>query len=95
MAGGSERALAQPDAYLDVWRFLDRAGEAPGIHTVPVTRDVLIGSTRLPGTPHVDPADSILMAQALALGAALLTCDAGIVAYAERTPGVPVCDARE
>lgn len=78
----------------DVGRWLDRAAMAPGIATVPVTRDVLVHSTRLPGEPHGDPADRILLAQAQALGASLLTCDRGIIEYASRTAGIPVCDAR-
>ncbi|MBK7833844.1 MAG: type II toxin-antitoxin system VapC family toxin [Gemmatimonadetes bacterium] len=78
----------------DVTVWLDRAARAPGIVAVPVTRDVLVHSTRLPGDPHGDPADRILLAQAQMLGASLLTCDRGIIAYAARTPGVPVCDAR-
>ncbi|MDQ6612399.1 MAG: type II toxin-antitoxin system VapC family toxin, partial [Gemmatimonadota bacterium] len=82
----------QPQADLNLW--LDRAESAPGIVTVPVTREVLVQSTRLPGTPHGDPADRILLASAGMLGAALLTCDRGIITYAFRTPGVPVCDAR-
>ncbi len=78
----------------DVSTWLERAAEAPGIDVVPVSRSVLVQSTRLPGEPHGDPADRILLAQAQALGASLLTCDRGIVAYAKRTPGIPVCDAR-
>jgi len=78
----------------DVTVWLDRAARAPGIVAVPVTRDVLVHSTRLPGDPHGDPADRILLAQAQMLGASLLTCDRGIIAYAARTPGIPVCDAR-
>lgn len=88
-------AKGRLELHFDLWRLLDRAEQAPGIRTVPVARDVLIGSTRLPGTPHGDPADRILIAHALALGAALVTCDRGIVDYAARTPGVPVCDARD
>lgn len=76
----------------DLW--LDRASEAPGIHLVPLTRAVLMRSTRLPGDPPGDPADHILLAQAQALGASLVTCDRGIVEYARRTPGIPVCDGR-
>jgi PIN domain nuclease of toxin-antitoxin system len=78
----------------DVAIWLARATQAPGITPVPVTRDVLIHSTRLPGEPHGDPADRILLAHAQTLGAALMTCDRGIITYAERTPGIPVCDAR-
>ncbi len=79
---------------VDVNAWLDRALEAPGIQTVPLTRAVLVRSTALPGEPHGDPADRILLSSAHAIGAALLTCDRGIIAYATRTPGVAVCDAR-
>jgi len=78
----------------DVGIWLDRAATAPGITSLPVTRDVLVHSTRLPGEPHGDPADRILIAHAQTLGAALMTCDRGIIDYAIRTPGIPVCDAR-
>ncbi len=74
--------------------WLRRAALAPGIQLLPLERDVLIESTRLAGTPHGDPADRMLIAQAQLIGASLLTCDKGIVAYAARTPGIPVCDAR-
>jgi PIN domain nuclease of toxin-antitoxin system len=78
----------------DVAIWLERAARAPGITSAPVTRDVLVHSTRLPGTPHGDPADRILLAHAQALGATLMTCDQGIISYATRTPGISVCDAR-
>ncbi len=74
--------------------WLQRAALAPGIQLLPLTRDVLIESTRLAGTPHGDPADRMLIAHAQLVGASLMTCDKGIVAYAAKTPGVPVCDAR-
>jgi len=78
----------------DAVAWLERAAGAPGITSLPVTRPVLIHSTRLPGGPHGDPADRILLAQALLAGASLMTCDRGIIDYALRTPGIPVCDAR-
>lgn len=78
----------------DPTRWLQRAALAPGIQLLSLTRDVLIESTRLAGAVHGDPADRMLIAQAQLIGASLLTCDKGIVAYAARTPGVPVCDAR-
>lgn len=74
--------------------WLTRAAQAPGIRTLPVTRDVLIQSTLLAGTPHADPADRMLIAQAQLGGLSLLTCDGGIVEYAGVQRGVPVCDAR-
>ncbi len=78
----------------DAMLWLKRAAKAPGIVTVALSRDALVLSTQLPGNPPRDPADCILIAQAQMLGASLLTCDREIIAYAARTPGIPVCDAR-
>lgn len=78
----------------DVEDWLAHAAQTPGISVVPLTRAVLVRSTRLPGAPHPDPADRMLMAQAQLLGASLVTCDRRIVAYARTVPGIPVCDAR-
>ncbi|MBI1810007.1 MAG: type II toxin-antitoxin system VapC family toxin [Gemmatimonadetes bacterium] len=79
---------------LDPTLWLERAARAPGIQLLPVTRDVLIQSTRLPEPVHGDPVDRILLAQAQLLGLSLLTCDRLIVEYAAQQVGVPVCDAR-
>jgi PIN domain nuclease of toxin-antitoxin system len=78
----------------DVAEWLKRAAQAPGITAAPLAREVLVRSTRLPGDPHPDPADRMLMAQAQLLGASLVTCDRSIVACARRAAGIPVCDAR-
>ena len=74
--------------------WLGQAARAPGIQGLALTREVLIQSTLLPGDPHADPADRMLIAQAQLGNMSLLTCDARIIAYAARQPGVPVCDAR-
>lgn len=79
---------------LDPTLWLERAAKAPGIQLLPVTRDVLIQSTRLPEHLHGDPVDRILLAQAQLHGLSLLTCDRLIVEYAAAQVGVPVCDAR-
>ena len=79
---------------VDPTLWLERSAKAPGIQLLPVTRDVLIQSTRLPGALHGDPADRILLAHAQLSGLSLLTCDGMIVEYAAKQPGVPVCDAR-
>lgn len=79
---------------IDPTLWLARASQAPTLQSLPLTRDVLIQSTLLAGTPHGDPADRMLIAQAQLSGMSLVTCDKGIIAYAERQSGVPVCDAR-
>lgn len=78
----------------DVEDWLGHAVHTPGISVVPLTRAVLVRSIRLPGAPHPDPTDRMLMAQAQLLGASLVTCDRSIVTYARTVPGISVCDAR-
>ena len=87
----SKRQLTLP---MNATLWMGRAAAAPGIQGLPLTRDVLIQSTLLAGDPHPDPADRMLIAQAQLNNMSLLTCDARIIAYAARQPGVPVCDAR-
>ncbi len=78
----------------DVTVWLEHATRAPGLQPLSLTREVLVQSTRLPGTVHGDPADRMLIAQAQLSGLSLFTCDRGIIDYASRERGIPVCDAR-
>lgn len=87
-------AKAKLTLSVDPALWLERAARAPGIQALPVMRDVLIQSTRLPGALHGDPADRILLAQALLGGLSLMTCDRLIIEYAAKQRGVSVCDAR-
>jgi PIN domain nuclease of toxin-antitoxin system len=57
---------------------------APGTSLVPLTPEIAVESSRLPGDFHGDPADRILVATARLLGAALLTRDERILAYGKR-----------
>lgn len=79
---------------LDPTLWLTQAARAPGIRAIALTREVLIQSTRLPGQPHGDPADRMLIAQAQLGGITLLTCDTAIIEYAAKQAGITVCDAR-
>lgn len=74
--------------------WLRRAERAPGIISLPLDREILLLSTRLPGEPHGDSADRMLMAAAQLQRAPLVTADEQIIEYASRQPGIPVCDAR-
>lgn len=76
-----------------VVEWVARALSAPGVRLLDFSPEIAIESTRLPGTPHGDPADRILMASARVSGARLATCDAAILAYA-RTGYLAVLDAR-
>jgi len=61
----------------------------PGLSLVPLTPEIAIDSTRLPGEFHGDPADRIIMATARRHRARLLTRDQKMLSYARET-GVPV-----
>lgn len=56
---------------------------AEGIRLLPLTPEIAIESTRLPGGPGGDPADRILMASARIAGGRLATCDQAIIEYAK------------
>lgn len=66
---------------------------APGIRLLPLSPEVAIASTRLPGDPHGDPADRMLVASARVTGGRLATCDQEILDYS-RGGGLAVLDAR-
>jgi PIN domain nuclease of toxin-antitoxin system len=79
---------------VDAAIWLRRSESAPGIRFLALDRDVLLLSTRLPGTPHNDPADRMLIATAQLNGLPLVTVDPLIIDYASTHPGTPVVDAR-
>ena len=79
---------------VDVAVWLQRAEQAPGIQFRPLTRPVLLQSTRLAGTGHSDPVDRMLIAMAQLHGVPLVTADRLIIEYAESHPGTPVVDVR-
>ena len=59
-----------------------RAISAPGIREVPMTAEIAIDSSMLPGPLHSDPGDRLLIATARHLGATLATRDRHILDYA-------------
>lgn len=77
----------------DVRAWMARALAFPGVRLKALSPAVAIDSTRLPGTPHGDPADRMLMATARQTGATLVTCDLQILAYSS-TGAVRTLDAR-
>jgi PIN domain nuclease of toxin-antitoxin system len=66
--------------------WVHAALRAPGVRLVSLSPEIAIESTRLPGTPHGDPADRILMATARHLGGRLATCDRDILDYSVGGP---------
>lgn len=71
-------SLSRP---VDDW--IHAALHAPGVRRLPLSPEIAIESTRLPGAPQADPADRILMASARILGGQLATCDREILSYSQ------------
>ena len=55
----------------------------PFLSFVPVSNRIALASGRLPGFPSPDPADRIIVATALVLGAIVVTADRHIRAYSQ------------
>ena len=62
-------------------KWVDQALSAPGISPAPLTPEIALASSRLPGGFHGDPVDRIIVATARQLGATLVTRDRKIIAY--------------
>jgi PIN domain nuclease of toxin-antitoxin system len=54
---------------------------APGLRLLPLSPEIAIESSRLPGNIHGDPADRILAATSRILGATLVTQDSRLLDY--------------
>ena len=74
--------------------WVDRASRRPGFSFLPLDREILLGSTQLPGEVHGDPADRMLIATAALSGIPLFTAHQSIIDYAAREGGFSVCDVR-
>ncbi|HEX2091999.1 MAG TPA: type II toxin-antitoxin system VapC family toxin [Longimicrobiaceae bacterium] len=77
---------------MEVGEWVRRGLAAPGVRLAELSPEILVESTRLPGEVHGDPADRMLIATARRVGAALVTRDAAILAYA-RDGHLAVVDA--
>lgn len=65
-------------------KWITRAFETTGVSVVPLTPDVLVQSSFLPGELHGDPADRMIIATARAHDLTIVTRDRLILAYAEK-----------
>jgi PIN domain nuclease of toxin-antitoxin system len=70
--------------------WVKKALATPGLNLVPLTPEIAIHSTRLPGNFHADPSDRIIAATARIMGARLATRDEKMIAYA-RQRHISVC----
>jgi PIN domain nuclease of toxin-antitoxin system len=52
-----------------------------GVHLVPLTPEIAVMSTQLPGKFHKDPADQIIVATAMLLDCPLVTSDGKILEF--------------
>lgn len=68
---------------VDCLAWTTQALALPGLSLAPLTPEIAIESSRLPGEFHGDPADRIITASARALRAVLVTSDESILKYAE------------
>jgi PIN domain nuclease of toxin-antitoxin system len=78
MLCATSRLVVRPSPQDWFARLLER----PGVQLAPLTPEVAIEASFLPGKPHGDPADRLLVATARQLGAALVTRDRRILDYA-------------
>lgn len=66
---------------MDCLDWVEQAFASSNINLIPLTPRIAIQSTRLPETPHGDPADRILIATAHEYNAILITHDQKILDY--------------
>src|SRR5688572_7550766 len=65
--------------------WINRSLEAPGIVLCPLTPEIAVESSTLPGIFHGDPADRIIVATARVLSVPLVTKDQQILNYREES----------
>ena len=66
---------------LDVTDWIAKSESLPFIQFIPVTNSIAIKSVNLPLPLHPDPADRIIIATALSVGAPLVTKDKKLLGY--------------
>lgn len=66
---------------MDTLDWLKLACDYPGAQILPLTPEICVESTNLPGTFHRDPADQLIVSTARMLNAELVTADSKILSY--------------
>lgn len=66
---------------MDVDTWVSRVEALPALNFIPVDNRIALRAVHLEGFPHRDPADRLIVATALGLGATLVTADARLHAY--------------
>jgi PIN domain nuclease of toxin-antitoxin system len=65
----------------DAQEWMEQVLALPGLRLAPLEPAIAVASSRLPGDPHGDPADRIIVATARHHGATLITADDKLLAY--------------
>ncbi len=73
--------LGRLELPVDVADWFKVALAYPGIRILPLTEEIAVESTRLPGTFHKDPFDQLIVATARIHDVPLITADTEILAY--------------
>ena len=66
---------------MDCFDWVSQALKTPGLSLVPLTPEIAVESSHLPGNLHGDPVDRILVATARNMGARLMTRDRLLLKY--------------
>ena len=69
---------------MDCLLWVAEATQRAGLRIIPLSPEIAVASTRLPGEVHGDPSDRIIVATARHEGAVLITRDRALLAYAQR-----------
>jgi PIN domain nuclease of toxin-antitoxin system len=77
-----DTARIELDVAVEVW--IERFIEQPGIEIAPLGHRAAVRSYQLPGLPHRDPADRLLIATAIELACDFVTYDQTIDRFARR-----------
>ena len=72
---------------MDLHDWVTKSESLPFLNFVPVDNEIALRAIRLPGYPHKDPADRMIIATAISLGKALVTKDKRIRKYS-RVPTI-------
>ena len=64
--------------------WIDRALSVPGLALIPITPEIAVDSSRLPGEFHGDPADRLIVATSRRIEAGLVTADRRIRDYGKQ-----------
>ena len=64
--------------------YVSRAFIRPGVQIAPLTPEIAVRASYLPGDFHSDPADRLLISTAIVLGLQLVTRDREILRYSVR-----------